>query len=78
MTEAALVDALGKLCPVPIIETSKAIKAVPPGALVRVLADDPGAERDLVDWTRATRHAIVALNRGPGHRIDVMVRRRDS
>ncbi len=71
-----VIDARGKLCPAPIIEIAKAIKRVAPGAQVRLLADDPGAERDLRDWSAATRHQIVELNRGPGARIDALLLRR--
>ncbi len=74
--DAPTVDTLGELCPVPIIEIAKAIKAAAPGELVRLLADDPGAERDLIDWTKATRHEIVELRHGTGDRLDVLVRRR--
>lgn len=71
-----LIDALGTLCPEPIIRIAKAIRPLAPGAHVRLLADDPGAERDLLDWSRATRHSIVSLEHGPGARIDALVCRR--
>ena len=48
------IDALGKLCPLPVIELGKRIGAIPVGAVVRVLADDPAARLDIPAWCRMT------------------------
>jgi cysteine desulfurase len=48
------IDALGKLCPLPVIELGKRIREVAPGAVVRVLADDPAARLDIPAWCRMT------------------------
>lgn len=48
------IDALGKLCPLPVIELGKRIGDVAPGGLVRVLADDPAAKLDIPAWCRMT------------------------
>ncbi|WP_240529915.1 sulfurtransferase TusA family protein, partial [Streptomyces mangrovisoli] len=48
--EAFLVDALGKLCPLPVIELAKVIGEVPVGSTVRVLADDEAARLDIPAW----------------------------
>jgi cysteine desulfurase len=48
------IDALGKLCPLPVIELGKRIGDVPVGAVVRVLADDPAARLDIPAWCRMT------------------------
>ncbi|MFF6998544.1 cysteine desulfurase/sulfurtransferase TusA family protein [Streptomyces sp. NPDC008313] len=45
-----VVDALGMLCPVPVIELAKVIGDVPVGGLVRVLADDEAARLDIPAW----------------------------
>jgi TusA-related sulfurtransferase len=50
------VDTAGKLCPFPIVETARAIAALEPGAVVRVLATDPGIAIDMPMWCRATRN----------------------
>lgn len=44
------VDALGTLCPVPVIELAKVIEEVPVGGVVRVLADDEAARLDVPAW----------------------------
>ena len=56
---AATVDARGLSCPMPIVKTAQAVKPLAPGALVEVLATDPGAQRDFVAWSRATGHELV-------------------
>lgn len=57
------IDALGKLCPLPVIELGKRIGEVAPGAVVRVLADDPAAKLDIPAWCRMTGHDY--LDAGP-------------
>lgn len=48
--DALVVDALGKLCPLPVIELAKVIGEVPIGGTVRVLADDEAARLDIPAW----------------------------
>ncbi|MFE9553419.1 cysteine desulfurase/sulfurtransferase TusA family protein [Streptomyces sp. NPDC006692] len=45
-----VVDSLGKLCPIPVIELAKAIGNVPVGGVVTVLADDEAARLDIPAW----------------------------
>jgi tRNA 2-thiouridine synthesizing protein A len=55
----ARVDARGLSCPMPIVRTAQAVKPLPAGALVEVLATDPGSQRDFVAWSRSTGHELV-------------------
>ncbi|MGW2847937.1 aminotransferase class V-fold PLP-dependent enzyme [Streptomyces sp. NPDC001274] len=48
--DALVVDALGRRCPVPVIELAKAIGRVPVGGTVTVLADDEAARLDIPAW----------------------------
>ncbi len=48
--EALVVDALGRRCPIPVIELARVIGDVPVGGLVRVLADDEAARLDIPAW----------------------------
>ena len=52
-------DCRGLLCPVPVIKTGRAVREVPIGGTLEVLADDPGAELDLRDWCSANRHELL-------------------
>lgn len=53
------VDARGLSCPMPIVRTAQAIKALPSGALVEVLATDAGSVKDFAAWSRATGNELV-------------------
>lgn len=48
--EALVIDALGKLCPLPVIELAKRIGEVAPGGTVAVLSDDEAARLDIPAW----------------------------
>jgi cysteine desulfurase len=48
--DVLVVDALGKRCPIPVIELAKVIGDVPVGATVRVLSDDEAARLDIPAW----------------------------
>ncbi|MFJ6082103.1 cysteine desulfurase/sulfurtransferase TusA family protein [Streptomyces sp. NPDC092369] len=48
--DALIVDALGKRCPIPVIELAKVIGEVPLGGTVRVLSDDEAARLDIPAW----------------------------
>lgn len=56
MTDAAQLDALGLLCPLPVIRTQEAVKSLAPGAELEVLATDPGALHDIQAWCRVHGH----------------------
>ena len=54
-----IVDALGKVCPVPVIDLAKAIGDLAVGEELLVLADDPGAKVDIPVWCRMKHHELV-------------------
>jgi tRNA 2-thiouridine synthesizing protein A len=49
---ALVLDCLGQRCPLPVIALARRIGEVEPGAIVRVLADDPAARVDIPAWCR--------------------------
>lgn len=53
------VDARGLSCPMPIVRTAQAMKALKPGAVVEVTATDPGSVRDFAAWSRTTGHLLL-------------------
>jgi tRNA 2-thiouridine synthesizing protein A len=54
-----LVDARGLSCPMPIVKTAQAMKTISSGALVEVLATDPGSVKDFAAWARTTGNELV-------------------
>ena len=60
--QAKVKDLRGLQCPMPIMETAKAVKEAQVDELLTVLADDPAARSDFEAWSRRTGHSLVAVN----------------
>jgi len=76
LPEPALVlDASGLLCPIPIVKTAAAVKGLADGAVLLVIATDPGIATDMPMWCRATRHEHLGTFRD-GARWQSWVRKR--
>ena len=56
------VDARGLSCPMPIVKTAQAMKTVPPGRLIEVLATDPGSVKDFAAWSRTTGNELIEMS----------------
>lgn len=56
-------DASGLLCPLPIVKAAAAVKGLEVGAVLLVIATDPGIATDMPMWCRATRHEHLATFR---------------
>ncbi|MEU7159936.1 cysteine desulfurase/sulfurtransferase TusA family protein [Streptomyces chrestomyceticus] len=69
-----VVDALGKRCPVPVIELAKVIGDVPVGATLTVLADDEAARLDIPAWCGMRGQEYVG-ERAAGEGTAYVVRR---
>lgn len=54
-----LLDMRGLACPLPILKATKAIKDVPPGGTLEVLATDPGAKGDFEAFCKRGRHDLL-------------------
>lgn len=59
MAETVL-DTRGLSCPLPVLRARKAMQKLAPGALLRVLATDPGTVKDMQAFCRASGHELVA------------------
>ena len=53
------VDTSGSCCPVPIVETNRAIKTLHAGDVLEVIATDIGARMDIPAWCERTGHALI-------------------
>ena len=59
-------DARGLTCPLPILKAKKAMGEIPVGAILEVLATDPGAEEDFKAFSRTTGHELVSQSEAGG------------
>lgn len=60
---AAELDALGLLCPLPILRCRQALARLADGALLEIWADDDEIERDLPAFCEGSGHELVQLRR---------------
>lgn len=59
-------DLQGLQCPMPILKTKKAITALPKGAILEVLATDPGAPDDFRTFCDTSRNTLVESSETAG------------
>jgi tRNA 2-thiouridine synthesizing protein A len=57
------VDCLGKLCPIPVIEVSKAMRKLEGGQTLLLIADDPGSDPDMHAWCEETGNELLDMQR---------------
>jgi cysteine desulfurase len=72
LDEDLVVDSLGKLCPIPVIELAKVIGEVPVGGVVTVLSDDEAAGLDIPAWCSMLGHTYLGsapAPRGTAYRV---------
>ncbi|CAM2192364.1 Sulfur carrier protein TusA [Paraburkholderia kururiensis] len=53
------VDARGLNCPLPILRAKKALADMESGQILKVLATDPGSQRDFAAFAKQTGNEIV-------------------
>ena len=59
-----LLDVKGLNCPLPILRAKKALKDIPMGGTLEVLATDPGAVKDFEAFCRTTGNELVEFEIG--------------
>jgi tRNA 2-thiouridine synthesizing protein A len=60
LPDAELLDVRGLLCPLPVIRTQDRIKTLASGAILDVVATDPGALHDIPAFCRVHGHELVS------------------
>jgi TusA-related sulfurtransferase len=66
MDKNQTLDCYGLLCPIPIIKIVEAIKGLPPGQVLEVIATDEGIVSDLPAWCRRTGHEFLGIEKREG------------
>jgi len=56
-------DCVGLFCPMPILKTRDALKAMAVGQLLEMTSDDPASEADMKSWTARTGHELLEIAR---------------
>jgi tRNA 2-thiouridine synthesizing protein A len=59
-------DATGLLCPLPVLKARRALKAVPAGGILEILATDPGAIKDFEHFCQTTGCDLIEASEQPG------------
>jgi tRNA 2-thiouridine synthesizing protein A len=57
--EDALLDCTDQLCPMPIVNTTKAIKGLQSGQILKMIATDAGSPPDIAAWSRQTGNELL-------------------
>ncbi len=65
MTET-LLDVKGMSCPLPVLRANRALRSLPAGAHLRVLATDRAAVADFQAFCRETGHALLSFSEEAG------------
>ncbi len=71
----ARLDAVGRSCATLTPEIGAAMRALEPGQVLEIVADDPTAGGDLRAWTGLTGHQLIAVRPGPPPASRFYVRR---
>jgi tRNA 2-thiouridine synthesizing protein A len=61
-----VLDAKGLNCPLPILKAKKALKDVPAGGTLEILATDPGAVADFQAFARQTGNELIEHSESGG------------
>lgn len=68
-------DATGLLCPLPVLKARRALKAVPAGGILEVLATDPGATKDFEHFCQTTGCTLVDAGEQQGGILRFLLRK---
>lgn len=60
------VDTRGQRCPLPVLKARRRMKALAPGALLALTADDPLAAVDVPNYCREDGHTLVSAEETDG------------
>lgn len=75
MTEHVL-DARGLVCPLPVLRANKALRPLPSGAELTVLATDPAAAKDFARFCEMSGHELLTSARNADDVLTIRIRKR--
>ncbi len=56
-------DCLGLYCPMPILKTRDAMRALAAGQVLEMTSDDPASEADMKSWVGRMGHGLVEIEK---------------
>jgi TusA-related sulfurtransferase len=56
-------DCLGLFCPMPILKTREAMRALGVGQILEMTSDDPASEADMKSWAARTGHELLEVEK---------------
>jgi tRNA 2-thiouridine synthesizing protein A len=65
-TITTTLDLKGLSCPLPIVKTARTLRDLSTGAVIEVLATDPGSKEDFIAWSVSTRNDLLEATREGG------------
>ena len=63
MSPDRTLDCVGLFCPMPILKTREAMKAMAVGQVLEMPSDDPASEADMKSWTARTGNELLEIDR---------------
>jgi tRNA 2-thiouridine synthesizing protein A len=71
-------DLRGLRCPLPVLKANKALRALPPGSTLAILATDPAAVTDFHAYAGETGHELLLWAEDPVGEYRFVLRRREA
>lgn len=62
----SILDTTGKCCPMPMVETNKAIKALAVGDILEIIATDVGTRKDIPSWCERMGQTLLSMTEEGG------------
>ncbi|MDZ7585587.1 MAG: sulfurtransferase TusA family protein [Thiobacillus sp.] len=62
----SILDTSGKCCPMPIVETNKAMKGLALGDILEIIATDTGTQKDIPSWCERTGQTLLSTTEENG------------
>jgi tRNA 2-thiouridine synthesizing protein A len=66
ITVTSTLDTSGKCCPMPIVETNRAMKGLGLGDILEIIATDTGTQKDIPSWCERTGQTLLSMTEENG------------
>lgn len=70
------IDTSGQCCPVPMVETNRAVKQMQSGQVLEVICTDIGSKMDIPAWCKRTGNKLIETREEDGKSFRYYIRKR--